>query len=315
MTTSLRKKLCTALVLPVVALALVAGVTGAAQASPSHFNPTPGPTFNNPYGGSVAAHRIVHKLVTTIDSVRTGHKIRIATWNLRSNAISQALIRAHRRGVSVRVIMDYSNWNPDNPNNYAKRTHDALAKGNKHRAPDMTSWLRRCKGSCRGPHGIAHVKFYTFDKVQDTRHVVMYGSANATELAATIQWNDIFTIRDNKTRYDEFIHVFDQMKRDKAVKQGYLNYPAKSSTISFYPYRGTGTSVDPVMQILNSIRCDGADHGTAIAGGGSSPGAPQARRNCHLPLRAPLARVATPCIRRAPPRSGCETNPAASMPS
>ena len=51
---------------------------------------------------------------------------RIASWNFRSPAISRALIRAHQRGVSVRVIMDYGNWNPDIPNAIAKRAHDAF---------------------------------------------------------------------------------------------------------------------------------------------------------------------------------------------
>ena len=98
--------------------------------------------------------------------------------------------------------MDYGNWNPDIPNAIARRTHDALSRGDKHRTPDMTSWLRRCKGSCRGPHGIAHTKFYTFDQVQRTKNVVMYGSPNATLLAATIQWNDIYTVTKGRARYE-----------------------------------------------------------------------------------------------------------------
>ena len=29
----------------------------------------------------------------------------------------------------------------------------------------------------------------------------MYGSANATELAATIQWNDIYTLTKSRSKY------------------------------------------------------------------------------------------------------------------
>jgi len=270
MTTSLRKKLCLALVLPVVAslmsVALVAGTTSTAQAVPDHFRPAKGPTFNNPYGGSVAAHRIVHKLVRTINSVRKGHKIRIASWNFRSNAISNAVIAAHKRGVSVRILMDYSNWNPDVPNNFAARTHRALAQGNKHRKHDMTSWLKRCKGSCRGHHGIAHVKFYAFDKVGKLRNVVMFGSANATELAAIIQWNDIYTVTKSPEKYQEFITVFNQMRRDRAVKQGFLSYKHGPMRISFYPYTGKGTEKDPVLSVLNNVRCQGATGPAGING-------------------------------------------------
>jgi len=266
MTTPLRKKLSLALVLPVAAVALVAGLSGSAQATPAHYNPTRGATFNNPYGGGVAAHKIVHKIVQTVDSVRTGHKIRIASWNFRSHAIADALIRAHRRGVSVRVIMDYGNWNPDIPNSIARRTHEALAKHDKHRHKDMTSWLRRCHGACRGRHGIAHTKFYAFDKVQKTKDVVMYGSANATELAATIQWNDVYTVTKSQEKFSEFIHVFNQMKRDTAVKQGFLHYQHGRMGLDFYPYRGKGTAKDPVLSVLNDVRCTGATKGAGING-------------------------------------------------
>jgi PLD-like domain len=270
MTTSLRKKLCVALVLPLLALVftavVAAGTTSPASATPAHYNPTRGVTFNNPYGGSLAAHRIVRKLVSTINSVRPGHKIRIASWNFRSHAIARALIRAHQRGVSVRVIMDYGNWNPDIPNAPARRTFLALKRGDKRRPADMTSWLRRCRGACRGHHGIAHVKFYLFDKVQKTDDVVMFGSANATELAATIQWNDIFTLTGNAAEYDEFSQIFDQMKRDKAVAQGYKHFQHGKVGLEFYPYTGSGTEGDPVLSVLNKVRCTGAGRGTGING-------------------------------------------------
>jgi phosphatidylserine/phosphatidylglycerophosphate/cardiolipin synthase-like enzyme len=261
-----RQRLGLALVLPVVAVALTSVSASPAQATPDHFNPRKGATFNNPYGGKVASHRILHQLVRTINSVRPGHKIRIASWNFRSNVLADALIRAHRRGVSVRVLMDYGNWNPDLPNATARRTHRALALRDKHRAPDMTSWLRRCRGSCRGRHGIAHTKFYLFDQVQKTKDVVMYGSANATLLAATIQWNDLYTFTNTPAIYDEFSHVFDQMRKDKAVRQGYLSYQHGRNRIDFYPYTGKGTTKDPVLSVLDQVRCTGATRHTGIHG-------------------------------------------------
>lgn len=263
MTTSLRLRtaLALGLMLPLMALVAVAGTTGTASAAPMKFDPRPGQTFNNPYGGSAAAHRIVTRLVRSINSVKAGHKIRIATWNYRSPAITRALIRAHNRGVSVRVIMDYGNWNPDIPNALAARTHRALKQGNNKVRPKMTSWLRRCKGSCRGPHGIAHTKFYTFDKVHHTKNVVMFGSANATELAARIQWNDVYTVTKKRNKYREFIRVFNQMKKDHAVKQGYLHYHHDDVDLDFYPYTGAGTNGDPVLKTLNRVRCSGATNG------------------------------------------------------
>jgi phosphatidylserine/phosphatidylglycerophosphate/cardiolipin synthase-like enzyme len=258
--------------LPAAALLLVSGLfaatTTSAQATPGHLNPRKGVLFNNPYGGRVAAHRIENHLVQTINSVRKGHQIRIASWNFRSYSIANAVIRAHQRGVSVQILMDYGNWNPDLPNNIARRVHIALAKGDKHRKPSMRSWLRRCHGSCRGRHGIAHVKFYAFDKVQKTKDVVMYGSTNATDLAASIQWNDIYSVTQSPEKYQAFLHIFNQMKHDKPVKQAYVHYTwAKGKfQLDFYPYQGKGTAEDPILRALDNVRCTGATKGTGIAG-------------------------------------------------
>ncbi len=193
MTASVRRKLCLALVLPFVCLTLVVGA-GAAQASPDSYHPTKGATFNNPYGGSAARSRINQQADPHHRQRQAGSQDPDRVVELPQPRDRPSADRAHHRGVSVRVIMDYSNWNPDvtqhrSPGVPATR----CTRGNKHRDGDMTSWLRRCKGSCRGHHGIAHTKFYTFDKVQKTKDVVMYGSANATLLASTIQWNDIYT--------------------------------------------------------------------------------------------------------------------------
>ncbi len=237
MTTSLRRALSRVLVLPLLTLAIAVGATGVARATPDHFNPHRGPTFNNPYGGRAAAHQIVTKLVRTINSVKKGHKIRIASWNYRSPQISRALIRANQRGVSVRILMDYGNANPDVPNAVARHTQDMLRQDNKGRPHDMTSWLHKCRGSCRGKHGIAHTKFYTFDKVDNTKDVVMYGSVNATELAATIQWNDIYTL----TKSQEPLHgvhprVQPDASRTTRSSRATSTTRGKSLDIGFYPY-------------------------------------------------------------------------------
>ena len=167
MTTSLRKKLCLALVLPVVApVVLAAGASGTAQASPDHYSPPKGATFNNPYGGSVAAHRIVHKLVRTINSVKKGHKIRIASWNFRSNAIANALIArppARRERAGAHGLRQLE---PRHPQQHRAPDPGGAVQGQQAPQAPMKSWLQRCHGSCRGHHGIAHVKFYAFDKVQ-----------------------------------------------------------------------------------------------------------------------------------------------------
>lgn len=264
----MRKNFIALVVGAVVAATLALGAAPASAARDTYIPPK-GPSFNNPYGTPAEVRTLIRQLNRTIDSTPKGAKIRIASWNVRSHNVVSALLRAHGRGVSVRVIMDRHNWNPDNPNIDAQRLSKGLRKGNKKRSAEMRSWLKRCRGSCRGSSGIAHTKFFTFDKVRGpknrktkkfriVKNVVMHGSYNATELGATIQWNDLFTIRGNAKQYALFQRVFTQMRKDKKVKQGYVGLTTKKVSTYFYPYTGSGTKRDPVQAALSGVKCTGA---------------------------------------------------------
>ena len=194
-------------------------------------------------------------------------KIRFATWNMRSDDLTNALIAAHRRGVSVRVVIDRLNANPTNPNSSFERLTNALKFGQKQRPRGMKSFTRRCVSACRAPRGIAHTKFYLFSKVRSGKNksvddVVMYGSANATDLAAFSQSNDLYTLRGPGAIHGEFDRIYRQMTRDKKVTQPYEAYDHGSFSEYFYPYKGVGTDADPLMADLNAIVCKGATDGT-----------------------------------------------------
>jgi len=254
----------------IVATALVAvslsGVTAPASATPDHFVPPNGPAFNNPYGKPGEVRRLIRHVNRTIDSVPRGGQIRISAWNVRSGNITNALIRAHRRNVSVQVVMDRANWNPVNPNVDASRLHAALKVGNKERAKSKKSFLRRCISSCRGKYGIPHSKFFLFNKVRvkknkeikTVRWVTMYGSYNATELGATIQWNDLYTVKEQEDRYRNFLGVFDQMAKDKPLRNPVTGFDDGVLATAFYPFVGQGASGDPIMDVLNTVSCTGA---------------------------------------------------------
>jgi phosphatidylserine/phosphatidylglycerophosphate/cardiolipin synthase-like enzyme len=249
-----------------VAATLAGGVQSSASATPDHYVPKTGPAFNNPYGKTREIRRLITQVNRTIDSVPRGGKIRISAWNVRSYHITSALIRAHRRNVSVQVVMDRANWNPNNPNVDAARLHAALKEGNKKRSEEKKSFLRRCISSCRGKHGIPHSKFFLFNKVRGkkngeiktVRWVTMFGSYNATELGATIQWNDLYTVKEQADRWKNFEDIFHEMARDKARAQGLVGYDDGVLSTSFYPYTGAGTEADPILAALDAISCTGA---------------------------------------------------------
>lgn len=234
--------------------------------APDHYSPPRGPKFNNPLAGREARGRIRRHLLRTINSVPGREQIRIASWNVKSTDIQNALIRAHERGVSVRVIIDRGNAGPAKPNPGFDRMTRAFAEGQKSRKPSQKSFTRKCVSSCRYYSGIAHVKFFLFSKAGKAHNVVIYGSNNATDLAAHSQWNDMFTIKGQGNIYKEFLHVFDQMRRDQPVKQPYETYSHGVFTSYFYPYKGQGTSADPLLRDLNDIRCKGATGGTGTNG-------------------------------------------------
>lgn len=234
--------------------------------TPDHYTPRPGIKLNNPLGGFTASHTIRRHLLRTINSVPAGAKIRIASWNVRSAAVVTALINAHKRGVSVRVVLDRLNANPSHPNPDVARLTVGLKYNNAKRKPGRRSFVRRCVSSCRAPGGIAHTKFYLFSKAGRAKNIVMFGSANATDLAVTNQWNDLYTIIRSKNQYTEFNKVFKEMVRDVRSPQAYLTYTHGDYTSYFYPYRDKGAKGDPLLQELNKIRCKGATGGTGTNG-------------------------------------------------
>ena len=256
----------------VMSVLSVLGSSSALAAKPKpkpKYTPAAGPTFNNPYGPTASRRAIIRKLLNTIDSVPRGEEIRIASWNVRSGNITAALLRANKRGVSVQVVMDSSNWRRDNPNPDAARLAYGLKQGSKKRKKaENRSWLRRCQSACRGPHGIAHTKFFIFSKSGRAKNVVIYGSNNATELAAEIQWNDIFTRVDQPKEYAEYLGVFKEMARDKKPRRGgYRQFKHGRLTTIFYPYAGKDAPAgDPVLKMLSKVRCLGATGGTGVSG-------------------------------------------------
>jgi phosphatidylserine/phosphatidylglycerophosphate/cardiolipin synthase-like enzyme len=235
--------------------------------APDHYTPPTGVKFNNPLAGEVSRRNIIRHLIRTINSVPKRESIHIASWNVRSDAIINALIRAHvRRKVSVRIVMDRLNANRDNPNFGVNRLERALKIDNGKRKQSRKSFLRKCVSACRAPRGIAHTKFYLFSKAGTARNVVMYGSANATDLAAGFQWNDLYTIRRDASIYGEFDAVFKEMTKDTNVAQPYVAFTHGNFSDYFYPYRGVGTEKDPIMQELNNVVCDGATGNTGTNG-------------------------------------------------
>ena len=241
------RKLAAALLTAVLVLSMS---TAPAQA----FTPADGASFNNPWGDFAAKERLLNKIRATINSTPRGETIRIAAYSNDRKDITDALIRAHKRGVRVQMLLN-DNWTSYQTKRLQRRLGTDVSKG---------SFLRICKASCRGKRGNLHSKFYLFSKAGSAEHIVMFGSVNLTGYGARTQWNDLYTTTNRKYLHNFFADVFAQMKRDRAVRRPFISKKIGDFRINIYPRYNTNKYDDPVMGRLNSVRCIGTMTGTGI---------------------------------------------------
>ncbi len=232
------------------------------------YSPKTGVIFNEPYNrGGKWRFAIRAHLIKTIDSVKKGQNISFASWNIRGAVYRDALIRAHNRGVRVRIIMDRGNNNAISPNPDVNMIRaEFKKKKNQNRKAKRRSKVKMCVSSCRGGSGIAHTKFFQFSKAGKSKWITMYSSNNATDIAAIAQWNDMFTVAGRKSVYKGFHKIFNQMWKDKRRKNAFQQVTSGRMSFDFYPYYGKGATGDPDMKKLNQVTCSGATGGTGTRG-------------------------------------------------
>ena len=224
------------------------------------YEPDSGPTFNQPVpNGDQDAYRIVNHItgavrgVPAYDPLFPRPEIKIATYSHDLNGVTDELIEAHRRGVSVQMVIN------DNWTSYQTKRLIQVLGGDR----GARSFVHVCRGACRGAGSRTnqHAKMYLFSHTGTATDVVMTGSANTTGFAAKVHWNDMFTAKDVPNLYDVYAKVFEQMKSDDGDPNGYLPYRADGYDGYFFPKYGFSRAEDPVLDRLNAIRCDAGSGG------------------------------------------------------
>lgn len=230
------------------------------------FTPRTGVMTNDPR--SADKRRILERILKSISFTRRQQTIRIISWNVASSGFVDKLIFAHRRGVSVRLLMSASKAAEQPSDGDYWRLRRALRQPR----PDVNlskkyrSWARTCERSCRGERGIAHSKLFIFSRVGNAERVVMSTSANATEVSANSQWNDLFTQVGNRTIYRGFMKVFRESAKDQPVTPAYREFKSGDVIGYAYPWKGRNARGDRVIKELKRITCQGARNGTGIDG-------------------------------------------------
>jgi hypothetical protein len=248
---------CLALLIAITAFLAPVGVQTAAEAAtPDNFQPKPGVTFNNPTGDRDARRQIYRKIIRSINSAPRGSNIKFFTWNFLTSEGTNALLKAQKRGVTVRLLMDDANNSDEFGNPPFRRLRAGLHQGNVERPKRPKSWAKTCQNSCRGTGGAAHAKFFMFSRVGKVPRVVFQGSANLTLASTNNQWNDVVVHTRGKPVWKFYDRVFRQAARDKKARPPFAARHFGDFSLYMFPLQGT--KVDPAYRLLNKVKCRGA---------------------------------------------------------
>ncbi|MEU6034345.1 phospholipase D-like domain-containing protein [Actinomadura sp. NPDC047616] len=216
-----------------------------------------GAVFNEPVGGDPTA--VLGRICALVHQTPAGERIRVAQFVMSGASgrdFANELIKAHRRGVKVQVLVDGDTRGSAVAAQLAAELGTDTSAG---------SWLHVCSGppsggtaACIGNKG-QHNKFYLFSRAGGAADVVVQSSANITDLNSTTYWNNAVTITGNRRLYQAYSAYFD----DLAAERKTLDYNRVVTTGSaggsvraqFFP-RADG---DPIVEHLDKVSCrDGA---------------------------------------------------------
>ena len=253
--------------------------------APGHVTPRSGPVFNNPYGGPDQRRRLLNHVIDAIDAspgyrlrrpggtgrqltcptdpAQAPSEIKIAVYSIADKGFADAIIAAHRRCVSVQVLMN-SHLTSVTSLSWGRIIDELGARGTHWR--QRRSFAHRCSSGCLGTSTL-HSKFYLFSHAGAVRNTVIVGSSNMTRNAVGVQWNDLFTVNGHPTMYQQYRSMFERMTPDDETADGPFVFPATGHYQStFYPFRAADRNTDKTVQALRSVRCRGAEDGTGIRG-------------------------------------------------
>jgi PLD-like domain len=218
-----------------------------------------GAYFNDPRGGWPARFRIEHQVVRAIDSAKKGATMRIALYSFDRIPVAQRLIAAVHRGVHLQMLLD------DHQDTRAMKMVRAVIGTNRNKK----SFIYKCHSGCRTDNHkrLLHTKFYTITKAGASKWALFFGSQNLTMNADRHQWNDLYMMDGNKPLFDDYVALFDDMKKDYETAQPpfptFCGIPQNGvscddavdfgTTVTFP--RLVGPHNDPIVNILNRVQC------------------------------------------------------------
>lgn len=228
------------------------------ERSPNYsWTPAPGVTFNIP--DTAQKRAILAKVIQSIRSTRPGRVIRMAMWNFDDKPARIELINAHKRGVSVQMVVSAQ---VDNPN-FTLLKAGLARKSPNAKKQKVKSFAKQCRAGCRTApgKGIMHTKFFLFSEVGKAKNISMFGSVNLTTAAGNRQWNDLTTVTNNWQLYRQYTQMFTELRSDQQVRPPYQVRDAGSRfRIHVFPLKSTDQG-GPILRDLKLVQCKGVARG------------------------------------------------------
>ncbi len=217
-----------------------------------------GATFNDPLVGSkrYALTRHVRALIKRTpgaSSRAAGATIHVAmyTYSSAERQTVDALVRAARRGVSVRLLLDSDKTLEPGYTRYA-----SFFRGLQKKYPTFKVSFcpigRGCIGNAH-PDSNNHNKFFLFSRTDGTDRVVVQSSANLTRANSVSYWNNAVTLA-NPGLYADYLAYFDDLWQQQPTDD-YGRVAVSGNAKAWHFPMATG---DPVAETLNSdVDCTG----------------------------------------------------------
>lgn len=215
----------------------------------SAFAPEQGFTFNDPYGTPAEQYKILKDMNDGLRNAPKGSTVRIAMYSGGVESFNDAVIKAHQRGVNVKIVTSghSASWS------YWPKIKKALGSDTKSR-----SFAISCPVACFSTKAgtYQHSKFLTFSQTGTAKQVVMVSSANQTSAQAEQGWNNMYTIVGNEGQYRAFYRYFDAMSASASINDNVDYYRRATSgpfTATLSPSQSYRTH--PYIQILDNVKC------------------------------------------------------------
>lgn len=231
-----------------------AGLPSPSSAAPTTAAPTPAPThlpagmkqrvvFGDPWSKNQRrVHAVAESALALARTAGRGQTLTLSMFNMTYPESANVFIAAHRRGVKVRILLNREG----DGSRQVRLLRSALGGDTRAR-----SWVVTRAGGIR-----MHSKFLLLSARGGTGPVVWVSSGNITSSSGRDQANEAIVTTGDRALYDFLSAQFGLMR--KGVTNPKLlarTVTTPTAAVRTFPQPRKGPANDPVLAILNDIRC------------------------------------------------------------